>query len=192
MNNGARAWLQRRWMAGWFERLGGRVPGGRALEVGCGRGAAIRMLRDRFGLSEVVGLDIDPRMLAAARHRAAGAPLVLADVTGTPFPEASFDAIFDFGAIHFVADWEKALDEVRRMLKPGGRYYFEWVTGRFLRAFYPLATRGFERMRAPGAEGLLEALGRRGLAVGERVVRPRLAANVTGLTGDVIGVGLRA
>ena len=189
MNNAVRAGLQRHLMARWFERLGGRVPEGRGLEVGCGRGAALGMLRERFGLRELVGLDLDPRMLASARHHAGGAMLVLADATGLPLRDASFDAVFDFGAIHFVADWERALDEVRRVLRPGGRYYFEWVTGRFLRAFYPFATRGFERMRVPRPDDLLTALERRGLPVGDRVVRPRWAAATTWLVGDVIGVG---
>lgn len=189
MNNAARAGLQRWLMARWFERLGGRIPGGRGVELGCGRGAALGMLRDRFGLRELIGLDLDPRMLGLARCRDSKAALVLADATRAPFADASFDAVFDFGAIHFVAEWERALDEVRRLLRPGGRYYFEWVTGRFLRAFYPLATRGFERMRVPGPAELLEALGRRGLEVGGRVLRPRIAASATGLVGDVIGVG---
>jgi ubiquinone/menaquinone biosynthesis C-methylase UbiE len=188
MNNPVRAGLQRR-MAAWFERLGGRVPGGRGLEIGCGRGAALAMLCDRFGLREVIGLDLDPRMLRSAARRSRATPLVLADATAAPFPDASFDAVFDFGAIHFVAPWGQALDEVRRLLRPGGRYYFEWVTDRFLRAFYPLATSGFERMRVPDPDELLSALEARGLAVENRLLRPRIAAAATGLVGDVIGVG---
>ena len=185
MNNPVRAWLQRGYIAGLFERLGGRV-GGRALEVGCGRGAMLDTLRGRFGARQVVGLDVDPRMLALARPRAGG--LVLADVTAIPFSAACFDAVFDFGAVHFVQDWERGLDEIRRVLRPGGRYYFEWVTGRLLRSLYPLAAEGFARMHAPDAATLLAALEARGLRVGEAVARPRAAAAVTYLVGDVIGV----
>jgi ubiquinone/menaquinone biosynthesis C-methylase UbiE len=185
MNNPARTFLQRRVMARWFEQLGGRVPGGQGLEVGCGRGAAIGVLRRRFRLATLVGIDLDPRMLARAPR---GAPLALADATEGPFADATFDAVFDFGAIHFIAPWERALDEVRRVLKPGGRYYFEWVTSRFLRAFYPFATRGFERTAVPEPEELVAALERRGLAVDGRMIRPRIAAASTWLVGDVIGV----
>jgi SAM-dependent methyltransferase len=185
MNNPARTFLQGRVMARWLEHLGGRVPGGRGLEVGCGRGAALDMLRERFGLARLVGIDFDPRMLALAAEEA---PVALADATLAPFGDATFDAVFDFGAIHFIAPWERALDEVRRVLRPGGRYYFEWVTGGFLRAFYPLATRGFERMTVPEPANLVAALERRGLAVGDRVMRPRLTAATTWLVGDVIGV----
>jgi ubiquinone/menaquinone biosynthesis C-methylase UbiE len=189
MNNPVRVALQRYLMARWFERLGGRVPAGLGLEIGCGRGAALRPLRERFGLRWIVGMDLDPHMLRLARRRDPGAALVLADATRTPFADGTFDAVFDLGAIHFVAGWESALDEVRRILRAGGRYYFEWVTGPFLRAFYPLATHGFERMRVPTPDGLIAALERRGLAVGERVLRPRVAASATWLVGDVIGVG---
>ncbi len=87
-----------------------------------------------------------------------------------------------------MAGWEAALDEVRRVLRPGGRYCFEWVTSRLLRLLYPLAARDFERMSASGPAALLAALEKRGLAVGGRVVRPRLAAALTYLVGDVIGV----
>ncbi len=187
MNNPARLWLQRRIMAPWLERLGGKVPGGRGLELGCGRGAALALLRERFGLRAITGLDLDPRMLAAGRRRGP-TPLVLGDATAIPFAAESFDAVFDFGAVHVIADWERALEEVRRVLKPGGRYYFEWVTGRFLRAFYPLAMEGRGRMAVPGPAALLSALERRGLAVEGRVTYPRLAAAATWLVGDVIGV----
>ena len=185
MNNPARTFLQGRVMARWLEQLGGRVPGGRGLEVGCGRGAAIAMLRQRFGLAELVGIDLDPRMLARASRPAR---VLLADATNAPFGDGTFDAVFDFGAIHFIAPWERALDEVRRVLRPGGRYYFEWVTSGFLRAFYPLATRDFERMTVPEPPALVAALSRRGLAVDGRMMQPRAAAAATWLVGDVIGV----
>lgn len=194
MNNPARAWLQRKYIAPLFERLGGRVASGSVLEVGCGRGALVSTLRGRFGARDVVALDLDMRMLARARStlRADGggrAWLVAANAIALPAPDASFDAVFDFGAFHFVAEWERALDEVRRVLRPGGRYFFEWVTGRVLRSLYPLAAEGFESMRAPSAAGLVAALEERGIRVGSAFTRPRALAAATYLVGDMIGVG---
>jgi SAM-dependent methyltransferase len=163
------------------------------LEAGCGRGAAAETLVSRFGAGQVVALDLDARMLARARRARGDGPrgplLLQADVVAMPFADASFDAVFDFGAIHIVADWERALDEVRRVLRPGGRYYFEWVTGNILRSLYPLAAENFQGMSVPDVETLLAALDDRGLRVGTAVARPRVAAAVTYLVGDVIGVG---
>jgi SAM-dependent methyltransferase len=189
MNNAARAALQRNFVAASLWELGGAPAHGPVLEVGCGGGAGLELIRERFGADRAFGLDLDPRMISTARRRlGAGARLLLADATRIPAAHASFDAVFDFGAIHLVPEWEAALDEVRRVLKPGGAYYFEWVTGRALRALYPVVTEGFRGMRVPDAGGLLAALERRGIAVGGRLVRPAVLA-WTNLVGDVIGVG---
>jgi ubiquinone/menaquinone biosynthesis C-methylase UbiE len=45
-----------------------------------------------------------------------------------PFPNRSFDAVFDFGVLHRVPDWQAAVAEIARVLKPSGRFYFEEVT----------------------------------------------------------------
>ena len=168
MNNAARAALQRNFVADSLFELGGTPRPGPALEVGCGGGVGLELIRERFGATHAVGLDLDPKMIPAA--------------------DRSFDAVFDFGAIHLVPEWEAALDEVRRVLRPGGAYYFEWVTGRALRALYPAVTEGFRGMAVPDPFALIAALARRGIAVGDRFVRPGLLA-WTNLVGDVIGVG---
>ncbi|MDD2904489.1 MAG: methyltransferase domain-containing protein, partial [Syntrophales bacterium] len=46
-----------------------------------------------------------------------------------PYPDAVLDAVFAFGVLHHVPDWRRALAEISRVLKPGGRY--------FLEEFYP-------------------------------------------------------
>lgn len=193
MNNAARAGLQRHVVAPILERLSGLSSPGWILEVGCGGGAGVALLRDKFEAARILAFDLDPRMIARARGRPGPGVdrrvlLALGDATAIPAPAASFDAVFDFGAIHLVAEWERALDEVRRVLRPGGVYCFEWVTGRALRALYPAVTEGFRRMAAPDAGALLAALERRGVVVGRNVARPRLLA-ATNLVGDVIGVG---
>lgn len=189
MNNAARAALQRNFVADSLFELGGTPNPGPALEVGCGGGVGLELIRERFGATHAVGLDLDPKMIARARRRlGGGALLALADAARIPAADRSFDAVFDFGALHLVPEWETALDEVRRVLRPGGAYYFEWVTGRALRALYPAVTEGFRAMAVPDPFALIAALGRRGIAVGDRFVRPGLLA-WTNLVGDVIGVG---
>jgi ubiquinone/menaquinone biosynthesis C-methylase UbiE len=195
MNNALRSFGQR-YDASWLERLGGRVDGGRVLEVGCGRGVGVQIILDRFGAASVTAIDLDPRMVALARRRLANYDLTLVqlsvgDVTAIPAGDATFDAVFDFGAIHLEPDWRKGISEVHRVLKPGGKFYFEWVTGRFLRLPYPFVTEGFGRMPAPHPEQLLKELECRDIMVGQNFVRPRLAA-LTGFVGDLVGVGRAA
>ncbi len=192
-NNALRAWGQRH-TAALFERLGGQVAGGRVLEVGCGRGEGVEILRRRFGAATVVALDLDPRMLARARRRlktgdSAGVRLILGDLTAIPSTDGSFDAVFDFGGVHLEADWRRGLAEVRRVLRPGGRYYFEWVTGKVLRLPYGLVGERLARVAVPTPAQLVRALEASGFAVGAQLLCPRLAAR-TGFVGDLVGVGV--
>lgn len=60
MNNPVRAALLRWYEAPLLERLGGRVEGGRVLELGCGRGVGTEIILRRFGAAEVHAFDIDP------------------------------------------------------------------------------------------------------------------------------------
>ena len=115
-----------------LQTLGGRMAGGVALEIGCGRGVGVELILDRFGADRVIGLDLDERMISRARRRlAARAELVdlrVGDAQRTGLPDASVDAAFDFGIVHHIPDWRAALWEVHRVLRPGGRFYFEEVT----------------------------------------------------------------
>jgi ubiquinone/menaquinone biosynthesis C-methylase UbiE len=49
----------------------------------------------------------------------------VADVLRIPARSGSLDAVFGFGILHHVPDWESALGEIARVLKPGGVYYLE-------------------------------------------------------------------
>ena len=51
-----------------------------------------------------------------------------------PAADSSYDAVFDFGIIHHIPHWRSALAEVRRVLKPGGRFYAEEVLAAFIRS----------------------------------------------------------
>jgi len=192
MNNAIRA-LGQHYAARWLERLGGRVEGGRVLEVGCGRGVGVKIILERFGAAEVEALDLDPKMIERAQRRLAPfgpnqVRLSVGDITSLKAGNATFDAVFDFGAIHLEPNWRKAVAEVRRVLKPGGKFFFEWVTSGILRLPYPLVTEAFGRMEPPGPALLMQELERQGILVGQSFACPRLAA-LTGFVGDLVGVG---
>jgi SAM-dependent methyltransferase len=103
----------------------GDVAGRRVLEIGCGSAPCARWLR-RAG-ADVVAFDISAGMLSRAaelnRSTGIGVPLLQADAGALPFADDSIDvACSAFGGLPFVADVEGALTEIRRVLRPGGRF----------------------------------------------------------------------
>ncbi len=187
MNNPVRAAVQRWYEAALLEKLGGRIDGLRALEVGCGRGVGTEIILERFGAGEVHAFDLDPDMIAQAQRRLARYPaerlhLRTGDVTAIDEPDASFDAVFDFGIIHHVPDWPAAVGEVRRVLKPGGRFFFEEVTRHALERWsYRTFLQHPAENRFSGEE-LIAEIERHRIRVGKNYVHR--------LFGDfVIGVG---
>jgi SAM-dependent methyltransferase len=128
MNNPVRAASQ--W---WLESpvlIGppGSLAGKRVLEVGCGRGAGIEILL-ALGATHVTGFDLDPKMAALAQKRVAKygdhARVFIGDAEAIDAPNFSFDAVVDYGIIHHIPNWQQAVKEIARVLKPGGVFYFE-------------------------------------------------------------------
>jgi SAM-dependent methyltransferase len=109
------------------------VAGGVAIDVGCGTGRALPALRAAVGPDGLVlGLDLTPQMLAAARPKAdAGrAGLVLADARFLPLAGASVDAVFAAGLLTHLPDTDAGLRELARVTRPGGRLALFHPSGR--------------------------------------------------------------
>jgi len=136
MNNPLRAAIQRHFEAPRLLRMGGPMRGGKSLEIGCGRGVGSELILEVFGADAVDAFDLDPRMVALARTRLAAhasrVRLWVGDASAISAPDSTYDAVFDFGIIHHVPKWRRALAEVHRVLKPGGRFYAEEVLRRFI------------------------------------------------------------
>ncbi|GAB2642118.1 class I SAM-dependent methyltransferase [Prescottella soli] len=108
-------------------QLLGDVAGKRILEVGCGSAPCARWLAGQG--ADVVGLDISMGMLARGREAMERSgprvPLVQAGAEALPFASESFDlACSAFGAVPFVADSALVMQEVARVLRPGGLWVF--------------------------------------------------------------------
>lgn len=175
MNNPIRAAFQRWYEAPLLERLGGRTEEMMVLEVGCGRGVGTREILERFGAREVHAMDLDPDMVRLARARLAGYPserlrIEVGDVTRINAGDAVYDAVFDFAILHHVPVWQDAVTEISRVLKPGGRFYFQEVTSHFLdKWFYRTFLEHPAENRFSGRE-FVEELERQGIRVGENWV----------------------
>ncbi len=177
INSALRRGLQHFYEAPLLARLGGRIAGGRALEAGCGSGQGTRLILDKFGAARVDAFDLDPAMVDRARRRLARygsgrVRLAVGSVTdlraAVGAQDASYDAVFEFGIIHHVEDWRASLAEIARVLRSGGRFFFEEVTATALaRPSYRLLFDHPAEDRFTAGEFLAEC-GRHGLAVGER------------------------
>ncbi|MBI1885226.1 MAG: class I SAM-dependent methyltransferase [Chloroflexi bacterium] len=188
VNHPLRPVFQRREVR-YFRRNVSIAPGGRILEIGCGRGAGARLLRETFQPRTLVTFDLDWQEIGLARRylRLRGVRdvhLLAADATRLPFADGQFDAVFETWVLHHVADWPAALREVRRVLRPGGVFCFLDISRRLLerplfRYLFPHPTAGFS------GEELREELGRAGLPL-EGEPRPRP------LFSDIAGVARRA
>ena len=99
------------------------VQGKRLLDIGCGNGY-VTCLYAEAG-ADVVAVDITDRAVELTRARLAlnglDAEVKQADAETLPFEDESFDVVVSFGVLHHTPDTEQAIEEARRLLKPGGR-----------------------------------------------------------------------
>jgi ubiquinone/menaquinone biosynthesis C-methylase UbiE len=100
--------------------------GDRVLDVGCGTGEQVRAMAARVGpAGRAVGLDRSATMLAEARARGRGARAPAeyrpGDVYALPFPDDAFDACLAEKLFTHLADPARALAEMRRVTRAGGR-----------------------------------------------------------------------
>lgn len=168
MNNPVRAAVQRHFEARRLLQMGGPVTDGNALEIGCARGVGTELMFKVFGARHVDAFDLDPHMVGLAQRRLAGqdARVFVGDAEKIDAPDATYDAVFDFGIIHHVPRWREALNEVKRMLKPAGRFYAEEVLARFIH--HPVWRRVLEHPMEDRFEGFARGLQDAGLRVTAR------------------------
>ena len=181
MNHVMTAGLDRRW-----RRLTAQATvrsGDRVLDACCGTGD-LALACERAG-GRVVGLDFSERMLERARRKSATVEWVRGDLLELPFEDGSFDAATVGFGVRNVADLERSLRELRRVLRLGGRlgileitsprgplkvFYRLWfdrivpLVGKLLRGgsaytYLPASVRRF-----PGPEELAALLERAGFA----------------------------
>lgn len=93
----------------------------RVLDVACGTGIVARAAAERAGPGYVVGLDINPAMLAVAQAESAEVEFVRGSAVALPFDDDSFDVVLCQLGLQFFPDRGKALAQMRRVLVDGGR-----------------------------------------------------------------------
>jgi SAM-dependent methyltransferase len=147
----------------------GLSEGNIVLDLACGTGGFARAFANTVGEAGlVVGVDASPTMLAraAAELRKRGpenVALMRADAGALPFDDSVFDAVCCFAALHLFADPMRALDEMTRVLTPGGRIAIMTSVRRQLAPGpFASAAERLSGMRLFRQEAIVDALQERG------------------------------
>ena len=135
MDSWWRRWGQRHFEMPLFQRLGLDVHGKDILEIGCGNGLGAHLLNQGAPRS-YIGLDLMEEQVGKARQRYPQYQFLVQDATDlSQFGEASKDIVIIFGVLHHIPEWRRVIDEVRRVLKPGGSFFVEEPRGMDVKLF---------------------------------------------------------
>lgn len=133
-----------------------RIEGGRAVDLGCGTGELTRLLHERVGAYETVGIDSSDSMLGEST-KFAGQGLSFRKGDIRDFNEhATYDLVFANASLQWVEDHEALLPRLRRMLRPGGQLAVQ-IPANFDHASHTLAAETaasaeFRSALSPGKE----------------------------------------
>lgn len=141
----------------------------RVLEVGCGTGNTLRVLRDVFPTAPLVGMDLFAEGLQYARAET-GVPLIQARIEAFPF-SVPFDLVGLFDVLEHIADDDAALGTIRDHLAPGGHLVLTVPAGMHLWSAFDEAAHHHRRYSQSQLVAVLE---RAGFAT--RVVSPFMTA----------------
>jgi len=101
-------------------------PSDRVLDLGCGTGWASRRMARMVPQGEVVGIDVADEMLRRAEQTSSGfknVRYVWGSAEQIPAADNTFDKVLSVESFYYYADQGKALDELRRVMAPGGRLF---------------------------------------------------------------------
>lgn len=115
-----------------------------ALHYSCGNGEATRTIIKYFNPQNMYGVDASEDLITAARNNPANEIIHFSvrDSWKLSFEDNYFDAVFDLADLHNYSDWRIALQELKRVIKPGGYLFiedlsaesFEYCTGKLFKA----------------------------------------------------------
>ena len=118
--------LHLRWKKAGLKALAKKLPeGGSLLDMGCGTGDIIKLIKEQRPDCKALGVDFSPKMLEVAGKNLKGIPgvrLERGNVTRLAYEDGSFDAVTISFALRNTSDYGRVLGEAFRLLKPNGYF----------------------------------------------------------------------
>lgn len=126
-------------------------------DLGCGTGLLTEEIRKKYPRARIVGVDLAPGMIEAAKTKVLGAEFMEFDVEDLPFERSSFDLLVSSSSFQWM-DTEKVIKEAGRVLKPGGQLIFSTFGEGTLKELESL---GFRIHKLPSLEEWRKQLSKR-------------------------------
>lgn len=129
------------------------------LEVGCSSGFMLKTLRDAFPKSTVIGTDVVRAPLIKLSKEISNVPLLLFDLVNCPLPDNCVDAVVMLNVLEHIENDLGALQQVMRILKPGGVVVIEVPAGPNLYDIYDKILMHYRRYTLSSLQKQTEAAG---------------------------------
>jgi ubiquinone/menaquinone biosynthesis C-methylase UbiE len=152
------------------------------LDIGCGTGRLLRKVRERWPKARLIGVDAATGMIENARKLTPDATFYVSKAESLPLPDTSVDLVLSTASFHHWQDKDKALSEIKRVLRLGGRFFLADI-------WPPLGLSRFSRhFQANNPSRIREAFADAGLQVQDQKRRLRLWLLITiGQRASVVG-----
>jgi ubiquinone/menaquinone biosynthesis C-methylase UbiE len=130
-----RKWGQEHFELPLFGRLGLNIKGKDVLEVGCGNGYGASLIH-RQSPRSYIGIDVMEEQIEVARKRYPLYNFLVQDATDlSQFAGETKDVVIIFGVLHHIPEWRKVIEEIKRVLRPGGSLFVEEPRGMDIKLF---------------------------------------------------------
>lgn len=120
-------------------------PNKKILEIGCGNGIGTRLIHEYFKPSELIATEYDESLVEITKEKVKDINVLVeqADATKFRFVDNEFDAVVGLSVIHHIPNWEKALDELYRIIKPNGLLIIKELSIDTFSTFFGIISRKF-------------------------------------------------
>jgi len=135
MNNPVRRFIQKHIEFKTFNRFLEKreidLNGKTILDVGCGSGYSTELIFRKYTPARLIAFDLMPEQICLAVKRNIPVDFFVGDATNIDIDNRICGAAFVFGILHHIPRWQKAVDEISRVLEPGGFLLIEEPEARF-------------------------------------------------------------